>query len=192
MERKVEIHSLDELIRHRQGWIKTTAENDFNFEDILAGLYADPSHFIYELLQNAEDAGATSISFNLLPDRFDVKYDGRPFNLRDVVSITAVCSSTKKDQVEQIGKFGIGFKSVFAVTKTPIIDSGPFHFKIIDFVLPEPIGSPSDDEYVYISLPFNHDQSVRSPLEIHQVIESKLCELKPSCLLFLKNISRID
>jgi hypothetical protein len=32
--------------------------HNFDFNTILAGLYADPSHFIYELLQNAEDEGA--------------------------------------------------------------------------------------------------------------------------------------
>lgn len=48
----------DELVEKRKKWGESSKENRFDFESILAGLYNDPSHFIYELLQNAEDEGA--------------------------------------------------------------------------------------------------------------------------------------
>ena len=35
-------------------------------------LYTDKSHFVYELLQNAEDAEATEIRFVQYPDRMEV------------------------------------------------------------------------------------------------------------------------
>jgi len=44
-----------------------------------------------------------------------------------------------------IGKFGAGFKSVFAVTKTPQIHSGEYHFKIRDFIIPEQIPSINNE-----------------------------------------------
>lgn len=35
----------------------------------LGRLYTDRTHFVFELLQNAEDAGATRIRFSLFDDR---------------------------------------------------------------------------------------------------------------------------
>ena len=43
----------------------------------LGKLYTDRTHFIFELLQNAEDAGATRILFRLFDDRLEVSHDGR-------------------------------------------------------------------------------------------------------------------
>ena len=40
---------------------------------ILAELYADRTHFVFELLQNAQDAGAARIVFELQPDRLEVQ-----------------------------------------------------------------------------------------------------------------------
>ena len=36
---------------------------------ILVDQYSDRTHFIFELIQNAEDAGATYVTFTLYPDR---------------------------------------------------------------------------------------------------------------------------
>lgn len=46
--------------------------------DIFEDFYPDRAHFVYELLQNAEDAGATEVSFTLLPDRHLCEHDRRP------------------------------------------------------------------------------------------------------------------
>src|SRR3954452_5179869 len=71
---------------------------------ILAELYADRTHFVFELLQNAQDAGATRIVFKLQPNRLEVRHDGRLFTESDVRSICAIKRSTKLDvDVEQIG-----------------------------------------------------------------------------------------
>ena len=43
-------------------------------------LYTDKSHFVYELLQNAEDAGASKIKFEQYADRLVVVHDGHPFS----------------------------------------------------------------------------------------------------------------
>ena len=41
----------EELIIKRKDWVRSSRENNFDVDSILAGLYTDPSHFIYELLQ---------------------------------------------------------------------------------------------------------------------------------------------
>lgn len=100
----------------------------------LGRLYTDRTHFIYELLQNAEDAGATTVRFNLYPTRLEVEHDGRPFNEQDVRGVCGVGEGTKAEDLTKIGKFGIGFKSVYAYTTSPEIHSGDEHFRICDYV----------------------------------------------------------
>jgi hypothetical protein len=53
----------ERLIEKRKGWVRSSKDNKFDFDSILAGLYNDPSHFIYEILQNAEDEGAKEFKF---------------------------------------------------------------------------------------------------------------------------------
>src|SRR5437899_2914252 len=58
-------------------------------QSVLADKYSERTHFIYELLQNAEDAGATRVQFLVFEERLEVRHDGRYFNPRDVVAICA-------------------------------------------------------------------------------------------------------
>ena len=107
---------------------------------LLADRYDDRTHFIYELLQNAEDAGATEVSFELHPDSCSFEHNGtRHFNERDIRAITGIFNSSKKDNPDKIGKFGVGFKSVFVYTETPSVYSKDYSFKILKLVLPQEI-----------------------------------------------------
>lgn len=45
-------------------------------KDLLSQFYPDKNHFIYELLQNAEDAGATSVRFKVLPEKLTFIHNG--------------------------------------------------------------------------------------------------------------------
>ena len=111
---------------------------------LLANRYDDRTHFIFELLQNAEDAlarrsgwmGSRSISFCLTKERLRVSHFGRPFDQADVRGICGIAESTKED-LTAIGRFGIGFKSVYALTNRPEIHSGAENFVIEKFVLPD-------------------------------------------------------
>lgn len=89
--------------------------------------YSDQAHFIYELLQNADDAHATIARFILEPTRLIFAHNGtRKFSvsdpanedsdsetgkLGDINAITSIANSNKTEA--SIGKFGVGFKSVF-------------------------------------------------------------------------------
>ena len=97
--------------------------------------YSDQAHFIYELLQNADDAKATSARFILEPNRLIFTHNGtRHFSvsnpakeeedsssgrLGDINAITSIANSNKTKA--SIGKFGVGFKAVFQYTSTPHI-----------------------------------------------------------------------
>ena len=178
----------DKLRAKREQWIRSSKENNFDFDSILAGAYSDPSHFIYEILQNAEDARATKISFNLFNDHLEIKHNGKDFNFDDVEGITGIGMSTKKGEINSIGKFGVGFKSVFAITLTPEIHSGHFHFKIENFVVPSRIGN-NGIEGTLIVLPFNHPS--RSKDKIFEIVRKKLENIGLKTLLFLRKMEEI-
>lgn len=182
------------LKNKREKWVTSSKENEFNFDDILAGLYHDPSHFIYEILQNAEDENAKEVKFELFKDKLDVYHDGKDFDLDDIDGVTGIGISKKKDDLTSIGRFGVGFKSVFAITETPYIFSGEYKIRIDDFVIPTPIDDIDDSNLnrkngTLIRMPFNH--KYRSREEIFQLIHKRLEKLGLRTLLFLKNIEEI-
>ena len=78
-------------------------------------LYTDKSHFVYELLQNAEDAEAKSIRFIQHADCLEVLHDGKPFTSANLQGLCDIGKSDKVDNLNQIGEFGVGFKSVFGI-----------------------------------------------------------------------------
>ena len=59
--------TFDDLSKKRRAYVESARENGFEegLMRLLADLYPDNAHFIYELLQNAEDAGAHKVTFVL-------------------------------------------------------------------------------------------------------------------------------
>jgi len=169
--------------------------------ELLGKLYTDRTHFIFELLQNAEDACERDktrglnkkyyIKFHLLTNKLIVEHNGIPFNEHDVRGICGIASGTKSEDLTQIGKFGIGFKSVYAYTKTPQIYSGSEAFQVEYYVRPcaiEPINI--DKEVTKFIFPFN--QSNLKPGEAFNEISGALRKLGSRVLLFLRNIEELS
>ncbi|MDR0549069.1 MAG: AAA family ATPase [Deltaproteobacteria bacterium] len=168
--------------------------------------YSDQAHFIYELLQNADDARATSVVFQLFPDKLVFTHNGeRRFSvsdpateaedqlkglLGDINAITAIGGSNK-DAEEDIGKFGLGFKAVFQYTSSPHIYDPNFCFKIERFIVPILLGCdhPGKDNETIFEFPFNHPE--RTPDIAYSDIKKKLRSLDYP-LLFLYNIKYIS
>ncbi len=165
-------------------------EGDINL-DIFEDFYPDQAHFVFELLQNAEDAGATKAAFTLLPDGCRFEHNGtRDFTEADVRAITGIHNSTKNKVPDQIGKFGVGFKSVFVYTLSPIIHSGEFSFRISRLVLPEPVEPDSDARgKTLFWLPFNNPK--KTPEAAYAEVEAGLRELAETTLLFLTHLEAI-
>ncbi len=161
---------------------------------LLTQLYPDNAHFIYELLQNAEDAEATHARFTLSKESLVFEHDGkRLFSARNVESITSIGNSTKANSPTEIGKFGVGFKAVFAYTQTPEIHSGEYHFCIRDLVVPKLLESSylgTNGFKTKFVFPFDHPKksSRQATLEITAALQA----LDDATLLFLSNICRIS
>ena len=159
---------------------------------ILVKQYKDRTHFLFELLQNAEDAGASDVYLKLSKDMLVIEHNGTPFSKKDVISITKVADSTKNNGADgSIGKFGIGFKSVYVYTATPRIYSGKYTFEIKDFIYPWEIPSKGvDPETTRIEIPFNSTEI--SAGEAFDSIRRALNEqIIDNTILFLNNISSL-
>ena len=157
---------------------------------IVEELYPDKAHFIYELLQNAEDTGASEIEFELSDKELRFNHNGRPFDKADIDSITDIGESSKQDNEDKIGRFGIGFKAVFAYTETPIIFSNNTNFRIERLVVPEIIEpSASNQNGTTFVFPFNNPKkaSIKAFSEIKEGLEL----LNEQLLIFLQNIKLI-
>ena len=110
---------------------------------LAAGLYDNRTHFIFELLQNAEDAlgrrgdwsGSRKVAFALKPSRLTLSHFGKQFDEADVRSVCDIAESMKNES--SIGRFGLGFKSVYTVTELPKIHSGDEDFAIENYVFPK-------------------------------------------------------
>ncbi|MBK5964240.1 hypothetical protein CCR95_09110 [Thiocystis minor] len=157
---------------------------------IVEDLYPDRAHFIYELLQNAEDTGATEAKFILTRTSLTFEHNGRPFEPQDIYAITDIGEGTKVKDEDKIGRFGIGFKAVFAYTETPRIWSPTFAFEISELVLPSELPLDSElDGVTRFVFPFNNPKKPAS--NAYAEIEEGLNELSETTLLFLSRISSI-
>ena len=158
----------------------------------LGDLYSDRTHFIFELLQNAEDAKASAVQFRLGASGLELSHDGRLFTCDDVRGISSVCQSTSRGEPDRIGRFGIGFKSVYAYTRRPEIHSGDEHFCIEHYVRPQ-VAEPRYPDAgltTLIALPF--DASVVSPAVAKREIVQAFQRLDPTTLLFLRHVKAVE
>ena len=161
---------------------------------IFKKLLGDKTHFIYELIQNADDSGSTHLGLRLYENELFVWNDGRPFSQEDVQSICSTGSSDK--DLTQIGSFGIGFKSVYNYTDFPEIYSSGVCFRIPYLEKPEAIDMDpciaemvDENTTVIFRLPF------RDSLDPEDVtnLENHLCNLeKERSLLFLRYLNTIQ
>lgn len=182
---------LQELYEKQKNLADALEENPGIRKKLVEDLYTDRVHFIYELLQNAEDAGATEASFELLNDRLIFRHNGSPFSDDDVKSIINFEEGNKRDQEDKIGRFGIGFKSVFAYSETPYIWSPTYSFKIKKLVLPVEINSiPNLNCQTQFEFPFNNPKKKKDIA--YEEIRKGLNDLSEETTLFLNNIDSIS
>lgn len=179
-----------EDVRKRNQELASVLKQHLGIRKIVEELYPDSAHFIYELLQNADDTGATIAAFILDRDSLVFEHDGRPFSESDIRAITDIGESSKPDDDDKIGRFGVGFKAVFAYTDSPQIWSPTHSFRIDELVLPYAIESEeSIGEITRFKFPFNSPK--KSPEKAYGEVEAGLSELREATLLFLNSLKSI-
>ncbi|XP_039991364.1 protein NO VEIN isoform X3 [Xiphias gladius] len=108
-----------------------------SLERLSTELYSKDTHFVLELIQNADDNSypsdacvVPSLAFVVERNCITVLNNEIGFQERNIRAICDVGRSTKgKHKYGYIGQKGIGFKSVFKVTDCPEIHSNGFHLR---------------------------------------------------------------
>ncbi|KAM1036680.1 hypothetical protein ACFX2C_031574 [Malus domestica] len=180
-------------------------------------LYSQDSHFLLELVQNADDNTYPSnveptLTFILQDSGILVLNNERGFSAQNIRALCDVGNSTKKgSNAGYIGQKGIGFKSVFRITDAPEIHSNGFHIKFdisegqIGLILPTVVPPRNIDLFssltsidndkrdcnswnTSIVLPF---RSKVSDGTVMKNIINMFSDLHPSLLLFLHRLQCI-
>lgn len=176
----------------RQKLADVLANEEYSgIRDIVEELYPDQAHFLFELLQNAQDTSASEASFALFPEKLIFEHNGRAFNKNDVEGITNIGKGTKKSDEDTIGRFGVGFKAVFAYCETPTVYSPTFSFLIENLVLPTEVEPLADlSGRTRFEFPFNNPK--KEAQTAFNEIADGLAGLKETALLFLSNLGSIS
>ncbi len=176
-------------------------------KDTVVDKYSDQAHFIYELLQNADDAKAKKARFHLSdegltfihngtvqftasnPDSLSEENDRIRKNLGHINAITSIGQSAKDKAT--IGKFGVGFKAIFQYTNTPHIYDDNFWFKIERLIVPKQLANDHKERKKNQTLfYFPFDKETKSKEEAFDDILHKLKSLIHP-VLFLNNLDEI-
>lgn len=129
---------------NKDEWKALTREPQ-KYEALLAGHYSESNHFVYELLQNAEDEKADRVVIEYYDDKLVFYHNGMPFDENDVRGVSSMLMGTKdRNSAQTIGRFGMGFKSVFKYTYQPEIYSDEEAFQIENYLLPVEIQNDWD------------------------------------------------
>lgn len=105
--------------------------------------YPEGTTVLKELIQNADDAGATTVRLcldrrrhgtaSLLSEKLAqwqgpalLAYNDAEFTEEDFVSISRIGGSKKHGQASKTGRFGVGFNSVYHLTDLPSFVSGKY------------------------------------------------------------------
>lgn len=199
LRHSVLVSSLDEALN-----MYVCRENEVYFiltlDSLSDQLYQKPTHFLLELIQNADDnsyAAEVSPSLHLSLYRrnglvfFRTDCNEVGFTLKQLDALTRVGHSTKKStaggQKGYIGEKGIGFKSVFKVTDVVHIASGFYEFKLdrnqpIGMILPIPSSFPSADRVA------NHTQFCLELKYDFSAILQDLENIEPQLMMFLRKL----
>ncbi|KAF6840140.1 heterokaryon incompatibility [Colletotrichum musicola] len=185
-------------------WVKQIRSSLETFE---TQLNSSSGHFIFELLQNADDndydPGVTptfEMKLSSSPDghTFHTSCNESGFSIEQIDSLCEIGYSTKKHQKNidggYIGEKGLGFKSVFSVADVVYVSSGFYSFKLDktqpmgEFMpMPSPFPAPQDTDEKHCS--------TRMMLQIrknHVVVERSFHNITPEMLLFLRRLRRIQ
>src|SRR4051812_8626455 len=203
--------------RVRAAWTDSPARfrEDANAEeDLVRGGYRD--RLLVELAQNAADAAARAgvlgqLRLELTGDELRAANTGEPLDAAGVQALATLRASAKRDGPATVGRFGVGFAAVLAVSDEPAVvsSSGAVSFSaartrgevaaipaLADELarrdgavpvlrLPWPAdGSPPEGFATEVVLPLRPGAAA--------VVRAALDDLEPELLLALPGLTRID
>ena len=119
------------LSEHTPGILRDALEGA---EKSAEQLSVEPLHGIIEVVQNADDAGASRLRLAVRKRSGGrdllFAHDGKPVRLPDVIAMVLAFVSTKRGDSMKKGRFGIGLKTLSALGDTLSVHCGPYHVQI--------------------------------------------------------------
>ncbi|VXB53847.1 sacsin N-terminal ATP-binding-like domain-containing protein [Brevundimonas sp. G8] len=181
-----------ELVRDQPAIFRASQKNA---ERKAKSLSPRPFQGLTETLQNANDLGATVVRFAYeggTQPRLHVVHDGKPVTLKDMGAMVMPWLSSKEDDDEASGRFGIGQKTLQALGGPIAMHCEPYHFEMRS---DHPVGvaPPAAIPGVYdpgaretmVSLPLLTRYDVKS-------VEVAVAEMGVESLLFLNSVRRLE
>lgn len=162
---------------------------------------------LIELLQNADDALATNFYIKIIDNSHAIiANNGRVFSKEDLYSLCRSGSSTKKRSGNTIGFRGIGFKSVVNYAEQVSLFSGDLNVIFSKKLTKNELPNLSDVPLIripHIINDFEYQNEIRNVFGMgyttvflfemnNNILERELLEFDKTCLLFLRNISKIN
>jgi len=187
--------SFNELVKESREYYESSVKKGINLDGLAEDLYSDVGHYVYELLQNADDAHATEVFFRLNKNSLEFSHNGpKFFKIENIRAITSYGANDKTTDPTKIGQFGIGFKSTSRITECPQIRSNQFAFQIIHQVIPEEIDqsvfSNSERHATTFNFPFGTKNL--SSESIFKETSATMREIESKNLLFLNHIQLVN
>ncbi|CAF4277629.1 unnamed protein product [Rotaria sp. Silwood2] len=85
-----------------------------SLKSLSSDLYTDNIRFIYELIQNADDAEAKNVILAIIDNNYlMIAHNGKVFDEKDIQGLCDVNNGTKKKDSDKTGYKDLGFKAVF-------------------------------------------------------------------------------
>ena len=144
-----------------------------------------------ELVQNADDTGATHVKLLLRSRDLLVSHNGSPVRLNHVLGLATPWLSTKGGSADQLGRFGIGLMTLRALSPSVEVHCSPYHVSLGD-----PTLSPIDPPVLPRGFQEDGWTTFRIPIEtgsvtLEEVVEW-LARWDDSALLFLNHVTRLE
>ena len=167
------------------------------------GIYSDPLRFFFELIQNVDDcqySDPSNVKLHVvfIGNVISLQYNENGFTPFNVFAITGIAEAAKNldDSKVEIGEKGLGFKSVFGIAESVLIQSGMFSFRLNQDHYTIPI--PEYDGYTPVkgtrlTLVLKDEAAVQN---ICYLIKERYCTpnaiFKQNPMLFLNKMTELE
>lgn len=199
-----ELHGVEEhkqyleLLNHFRTVVKNfTNLNGDNYrqtiKDLLSvgssGMYSSELRFLYELIQNVDDceyADPANATLRIrCDDKMTFEYNEKGFSPFNVFAITGIAEQAKNIEPDkvQIGEKGLGFKTVFGVAKSVLIQSGYFSFRLNEDDFTCPVPDYENFEFV----PGTKLILIMEPKKVYKIFQAFMGKYKAQDALLCKN-----
>ena len=128
-EARTAAQRLGELFEELPGSVKKVVDAARGSGSLLS---SDRLQGLAEIVQNADDVEASEVFFQLRPNDLLASHNGAPVRLDHVLALAMPWLTTKANDAESTGRFGVGLSTLQSLSKTLEVHCAPYHVEIGD------------------------------------------------------------